>query len=162
MLLERMDMWIKRGNCYPEYTRKRATSVNAWQVKKAAKRWWDKIKTKRQREGPKRRRWHYQIFSIKGHWKNNKESYFNSHNNREDIFGRIGTHLTCGWLLQDFFGPSPISSLILDGIECDQITKEDRLEMIKPFDMEEIKHVAFDLKHNKAAPWRDGFPGEFY
>jgi hypothetical protein len=21
MLLERMDMWIKRGNCYPEYTR---------------------------------------------------------------------------------------------------------------------------------------------
>jgi hypothetical protein len=29
MLLERMDMWIKRGNCYPEYTRKRATSVNA-------------------------------------------------------------------------------------------------------------------------------------
>jgi hypothetical protein len=50
----------------------------------------------------------------------------------------------------------------LDGIECDQITKEYRLELIKPFDMEEIKHVVIDLKHNKAAPGPDGFPGEFY
>jgi hypothetical protein len=31
------------------------------------------METKHQREGPERRRWYYQIFSFKGHWKYNEE-----------------------------------------------------------------------------------------
>jgi hypothetical protein len=44
---------------------------------------------------------------------------------------------------------------------CKQLSEEDRQELTRPFDLEEIKRVVFDLKHNKAAGL-DGFPAEFY
>jgi hypothetical protein len=59
------------------------------------------------------------------------------------------------------FGPSTVSSLNLNGIDCKQLTEEDRQELTKTFEMEEIKRVVFEMKHNKAAG-PDGFPAEFY
>jgi hypothetical protein len=60
-----------------------------------------------------------------------------------------------------FFGPPSVSSLNLNGIECEQLSEEDRQDQVKPFDMEEIKSMVFELKHNKAAG-PDGFLAEFY
>jgi hypothetical protein len=65
------------------------------------------------------------------------------------IKGRLGVNL----FLSD--------STDLDGIECNQVTKEDRLELSKPFDLEEIKEVVFELKDNKAIGV-DGLPAGFY
>jgi hypothetical protein len=59
------------------------------------------------------------------------------------------------------FGPSPITSLRLDGIVCDQLTEEDRQSLIRPFSLEEIKETIDELKHDKAAG-PDGLPAEFY
>jgi hypothetical protein len=42
-------------------------------------------------------------------------------------------------------------------MECNQVTGDDRLELIKRFDLDEIEKVVFELKHNKAAG-PDGFP----
>jgi hypothetical protein len=41
------------------------------------------------------------------------------------------------------FGPSSVSSLNLNGIECEQLSEKDRQNLVKPFDMEEIKSVVF-------------------
>jgi hypothetical protein len=59
------------------------------------------------------------------------------------------------------FGPSTVSSSNLNDTECKQPTKEDRQELTKPFDLEEIKRVVFEMKHNRVAG-PEGFPGEFY
>jgi Mg/Co/Ni transporter MgtE len=59
------------------------------------------------------------------------------------------------------FGPSPITSLRMDGVICNQLSEEDRQNLIKPFSLEEIKEIVDDLKHDKAAG-PDGFPAEFY
>jgi hypothetical protein len=59
------------------------------------------------------------------------------------------------------FGPSSVSSLNLNGIECEQLSEKDGQNLVKPFDMEEIKSLVFELKHNKAAG-PHGFPAEFY
>jgi hypothetical protein len=40
------------------------------------------------------------------------------------------------------------------------LTDEDRHELTKPFDIEEIKRVVFEMKNNKAAS-PDGFLDEF-
>jgi hypothetical protein len=60
-------------------------------------------------------------------------------NNGEDILGKIELIAHVIDFYRNLFGPSPISSLRLDVIVCNQITEEDRLELIKPFDLEEIK-----------------------
>jgi hypothetical protein len=82
-------------------------------------------------------------------------------NNGEDILGESEIIKLVTDFYKTLFGPSPISSRNLDGIECNQVTEEDRLELIKPFDLEEIKEVVFELKHNKAVG-ADGLPAEFY
>jgi hypothetical protein len=82
-------------------------------------------------------------------------------NNGEEIYGEsdLIKHVTDFY--KQLFGPSTISSLNLNRIDCKQLTEEDRQELTKPFDLEEIKRVVFDMKHNKAAG-PDGFPAEFY
>jgi Mg/Co/Ni transporter MgtE len=49
----------------------------------------------------------------------------------------------------------------MDGVVCNQLSEEDRQNLIKPFSLEEIKEIIDDLKHDKAAG-PDGFPAELY
>jgi Mg/Co/Ni transporter MgtE len=49
----------------------------------------------------------------------------------------------------------------MDGVICNQLSEEDRHNLIKPFSLEEIKEIIDDLKHDKVAG-PDGFPAEFY
>jgi hypothetical protein len=37
------------------------------------------------------------------------------------------------------FGPSPVTSLRLDGIVCDQLSEEDRQSLIRPFRWKKLK-----------------------
>jgi hypothetical protein len=82
-------------------------------------------------------------------------------NNGEEIYGErdLIKHVTDFY--KQLFGPSTVSSLNLNGIDCKQLTEEDRQELTKTFNLEEIKRVVFDMKHNKAAG-PDGFPAKFY
>jgi hypothetical protein len=59
------------------------------------------------------------------------------------------------------FGPSPVTSLRMDGVVCNQLSEEDRQSLIRPFSLEEIKDTIDELKHDKAAG-PDGLPAEFY
>jgi hypothetical protein len=59
------------------------------------------------------------------------------------------------------FGEAPDTDLRLEGLDENQLNEEDRAELTKSFDLEEIRDVVFDLKHNKAAGL-DGHPVEFY
>jgi hypothetical protein len=61
--------------------------------------------------------------------------------------------------LKGLFGQAPITDLRLEGIDSNQLYDEDRISLIKSFDLEEIKSVVFDLKHNKAA-CPDGVPAD--
>ena len=62
---------------------------------------------------------------------------------------------------KDLFGPPEVSSISLEGIECEKLCVEDRHFMIREFSMEEIKSVVFGMKHNKATGLH-GLPIEFY
>lgn len=62
---------------------------------------------------------------------------------------------------KDLFGPSEVTSVRLDGIECNKLSMEDREFLTREFSLEEIKEVVFGMKHNKAAG-PDGLPTEFY
>nr|AAM08546.1 Putative retroelement [Oryza sativa Japonica Group]AAP53436.1 retrotransposon protein, putative, unclassified [Oryza sativa Japonica Group] len=42
-----------------------------------------------------------------------------------------------------------------------QVSKEDKVELTKPFSLEEVKKVVFEMRQNRA-PGPDGFPAEFY
>jgi hypothetical protein len=55
------------------------------------------------------------------------------------------------------FGQAPITNLRLEEIEGSPITGEDRANLTKGFDLEEIRDVVFDLKHNKVVG-PDGLP----
>jgi hypothetical protein len=83
------------------------------------------------------------------------------HNNGEEVMGEaeLIKHVTN--IYKGLFGPSSVSSMNLNGIECEHLSEEDRQELVKPFDMEEIKSVVFELKHDKAAGL-DGFLAKFY
>lgn len=62
---------------------------------------------------------------------------------------------------KDLFGHSKLNNIKLDMGGATKITEEDAALLIKPFSLEEVKKVVFDLKQNKA-PGPDGFPGDFY
>lgn len=50
-------------------------------------------------------------------------------------------------------------SLNMEGVT--QVSKEDKVELTKPFSLEEVKKVVFEMRQNRA-PGPDGFPAEFY
>lgn len=50
-------------------------------------------------------------------------------------------------------------NLHFDGIT--KVTEADKVKLIEPFTLEEVRKVVFDIKQNRA-PGPDGFPGEFY
>jgi hypothetical protein len=54
-------------------------------------------------------------------------------------------------LYKKLFGPSPVTSLRMDGVVCNLLSEEDRQSLIKHFSLEEIKETIDDLKHGKAA-----------
>jgi hypothetical protein len=62
-------------------------------------------------------------------------------NNGEEILGEpeLISHVT--EFYKKLFGPTPVTSLRLDGLMCDQISEEDKLELTKPFEIEDIKQV---------------------
>lgn len=59
---------------------------------------------------------------------------------------------------KDLFGPSEITSIKVDGIECSQLTQEDNVLLTSQFTMEETRETVFEMEHNKAA--RPFFPAK--
>jgi hypothetical protein len=161
-LLEKLDALDKKGEDTPLSTEEKELQVNLhdW-LKKLLReeeiKWRQRAKEKDLKEGDGNTKYFH--LKASGRRKKNYISVFQ--NNGEEIYGEndLIKHVTDFY--KQLFGPSTVSSLNLNGIECKQIFEEDRQELIKPFDLEEIKRVVFDMKHNKAAG-PDGFPAEFY
>ena len=50
---------------------------------------------------------------------------------------------------KNLYGHSSVTSLILDGIDCDQLSVVNTVFLTKKFGIEENKEVVFDLNHNE-------------
>jgi hypothetical protein len=72
-------------------------------------------------------------------------------NNGSEILGDDDIIKHATECYKGLFGQAPITNLRLEEIEGSPITEEDRANLTKGFDLEEIRDVVFDLKHNKAA-----------
>lgn len=62
---------------------------------------------------------------------------------------------------KELFGPPDNSSVSLEVEHAKKISQEHRDKLIDKFSLEEIKHVVFNMAHNKS-PGPDGFTVEFY
>jgi hypothetical protein len=162
MFLEKMDVLDKKGeNVLLTIEEKYLQMFKHNRLKKLLRdeemKWRQRAKEEDLKEGDGNTRY----FHLKASGRKKKNYIFVLQNNGEEILGETEMikHVTDFYKV--LFGPSNICSLNLNGIECAQLTEEDRQELVKPFDLEEIKAVVFELKHNKVAG-PDGFPAEFY
>lgn len=62
---------------------------------------------------------------------------------------------------EELFGHSKENNVSLNMEGVSKVKKEDIVELTKPFSLEEVKKVVFELRKNRALG-PDGFPGEFY
>jgi hypothetical protein len=62
---------------------------------------------------------------------------------------------------KDLFGPSVYSSINVSNLNMNQLSDIDRSLLTAPFNINEVKKVVFEMKHN-SAPGPDGFPAEFF
>jgi hypothetical protein len=100
-------------------------------------------------------------FHLKASGRKKKNHILVLHHNGEEIMGETELIKHVTEFYKKLFGPSPVTSLRMDGVVCNQLSEEDRQSLIKPFSLEEIKEIIDDLKHDKAAG-PDRFPAEFY
>jgi hypothetical protein len=100
-------------------------------------------------------------FHLKASGRKKKNHISVLHHNREEIMGEANLIKYVTEFYKKLFGPSPVTSLRMDGVVCNQPSEEDRQSLIKPFYLEEIKETIDELKHDKAAG-PDGFPAKFY
>jgi hypothetical protein len=150
-LLEKLDVLDKKGEATPLSTIEKELQVTLLdRLKKLLReeeiKWRQRAKEKDLKEGDGNTKYFH--LKASGRWKKNYISVLQ--NNGEEIYGEsdLIKHVTDFY--KQLFGPSTISTLNLNGIDCKQLTEEDRQELTKPFDLEEIKRVVFDMKHNKA------------
>ena len=62
---------------------------------------------------------------------------------------------------QNLFGHSQESSMNLNHLDMKMLEDNDRDQLTRPFDLEEIREVVFSMKHNRA-PGPDSIPAEFF
>jgi hypothetical protein len=62
---------------------------------------------------------------------------------------------------KDLFGPSVHSSINVSNLNMNQLSDTDRSLLTAPFNINEVKKVVFEIKHN-SVPGPDGFPAEFF
>jgi hypothetical protein len=119
------------------------------------------VETESKRKRFERGRWNTKYFHLKASGRKKKNHISVLHHNGEEILGETELIKHVTEFYKKLFGPSPVTSLRLDGVICNQLSEEDRQSLIKPFSLEEIKEIVDDLKHDKAAG-PDSFPAEFY
>jgi hypothetical protein len=61
---------------------------------------------------------------------------------------------------KELFGPSASSNINMTNLHMNELNNEDRALLTAPFDVNEIKKVVFELKHN-SAPGPHGLPTKF-
>jgi hypothetical protein len=161
-LLERLDLLDKKGESTPLSTVEKELQVTLHdRLKKLLREEEIKCRQRAKEKDLKEGDVNTRYFHLKASGRRKKNYILVLQNNGEEIYGEsdLIKHVTDFY--KQLFGPSTVSSLNLNGIDCKQLTEEDRHELTKPFDLEEIKRVVFEMKHNKAAG-PDGFPAEFY
>jgi hypothetical protein len=57
-------------------------------------------------------------------------------NNREEIMGGANLIKHVTEFYKQLFGPSPVTSLKMDGVVCNLLSEEDRQSLIRPFSLE--------------------------
>jgi hypothetical protein len=62
---------------------------------------------------------------------------------------------------KDLFGPSVHSSINVSNLNMNQLSDTHISLLTAPFNINEVKKVVFEMKHN-SAPGPDGFPAEFF
>jgi hypothetical protein len=120
-------------------------------------KWRQRAKEKDLKEGDGNTKY----FHLKASGRKKKNHISVLHHNGEEIMGETELIKHVIEIYKKIFGPSPVTSLRMDGVFCNELSEEDRQSLIKPFSLEEIKEIIDDLKHDKSAG-PDGFPAEFY
>ena len=100
-------------------------------------------------------------FHLKASGRKKKSKIVSLKYNGHDVLGEDNLIRHATDYYKSLFGPSVISNFRLEDMGGPTLNDDDRASLTKEFDLEEIKEVVFDLKHNKAAG-PDGFPAEFY
>lgn len=62
---------------------------------------------------------------------------------------------------KNLFGPPEETEVRLHNLEMSQLSEQQKDDLMRPFSMEELKEVVFEMENNKA-PGPDGFPVDFY
>jgi hypothetical protein len=120
-------------------------------------KWRQRAKEKDLKEGDDNTKY----FFLKASGRRKKNHISVLQHNGEEIMGDVDLIKQVTELYKQLFGPSPATSLRMDGVVCNKLSEEDRQSLIRPFSLEEIKETTDELKHDKAAR-PDGFPAEFF
>jgi hypothetical protein len=162
MLLDKMDVLDKKEEHTPLSIQEKELQVEMHKrLKKLLRdeeiKWRQRAKEKDLKKGDG----YTKYFHLKASGRRKQNHISVLHHNGEEIMGDANLIKHVTEFYKALFGPSPVTSLRMDGVVCDQLNEEDRQSLITPFSLEEIKETIDELKHDKAAG-PDGLPAEFY
>jgi hypothetical protein len=144
MLLEKMDVLDRKGettslNIEEEYLQMFMHNRLKKLLRDEEMKWRQRAKEKDLKEGDGNTRY----FHLKASGTKKKNHISVLQNNGEEILGETELIKHVTEFYKNLFGPSTVCSLNLNGIDCAQLSEEDRQELVRPFDLEEIKAVVF-------------------
>jgi hypothetical protein len=162
MLLDKMDVLDKKEEHTPLSVQEKEMQVEMHKrIKKLLRddeiKWRQRAKEKDPKEGDGNTKY----FHLKASVRKKKNQISVLHHNGEEIMGNAELIKHVTEFYKQLFGPSPVTSLRMDGVVCNQLSEEDRQSLIRPISLEEMKETIDELKHDKAAGL-DGFLAEFY
>lgn len=100
-------------------------------------------------------------YHAKANGRKRKERIYSLNKDGEVIAGQQELVKFIANFYKNLFGPPEETEVRLHNLEMSQLSEQQKDDLMRPFSMEELKEVVFEMENNKA-PGPDGFPVDFY